>query len=145
MFLKFLMTGMISVAMIAPATGKTITVEMKNKGAAGFMIFEPAFVQATVGDVITFVPTDPGHNAETIPGILPDGVPPSAGAMNKIFTLRLTKDGLYGIECKPHFGMGMVALVKVGRGKSSNAAKAMTAKLPPLAKKRMTTMLLTAN
>lgn len=125
----------------SPAFAKDITVQMKNQGAAGMMVFEPAFVQAKVGDTVHFVPTDSGHNAEPIPGILPDGVTEPAGAMGKEYVLTLSKPGLYGIKCKPHYSMGMVALVKAGTGASPNAAAAAAVKLPPLATKRMAPLL----
>lgn len=124
-----------------PAAAKDHVVHMKNSGAAGPMVFEPAFVKANPGDKIRFLPSDPSHNAETIPNMLPAGVAPSAGQMNKEFVLTVTKPGLYGIKCKPHYTMGMVALVQVGKGPSENIAAAKAAKLPPLAQKRMTAML----
>lgn len=127
-----------------PAFAKDITVKMKNQGAAGMMVFEPSYVQAAVGDTVHFVATDSGHNAETIPGILPDGVTEPAGAMNKDYVLTITKPGLYGIKCKPHYSMGMVALVKAGKGAAPNAAAAAAVKLPPLAAKRMMPMLASA-
>lgn len=125
----------------APAFAKDIVVQMKNQGAAGIMVFEPAYVQASVGDTVHFVPTDGGHNAETIPGMVPAGVNVPAGAMNKAYVLTLSKPGLYGIKCKPHFSMGMVALVKAGKGAAPNAVAAAAVKLPPLAAKRMMPML----
>ncbi len=129
-------------ALIAtPAFAKDINVQMKSQGAAGMMVFEPALVRANVGDTVHFLPTDSGHNAETIPGILPDGVTEPAGAMNKEYVLTISKPGLYGIKCKPHYSMGMVALVKAGKGAAPNAAAAAAVKLPPLAAKRMTPML----
>ena len=51
------------------------------------MVFEPAFVKANVGDIVHFVPTSPGHNVEAIDGMLPQGVAPFAGAMEKPFDL----------------------------------------------------------
>jgi hypothetical protein len=65
--------------------------------------------------------------------------------MNKTFEYRVTKTGLYGFECKPHFGLGMVALVKVGTGVPANLAAARRAVLPPLAAKRMTRLIATAS
>jgi pseudoazurin len=117
---------------------------MKNKGEQGFMVFEPSFVQAAVGDKIHFVPTDKGHNAQPIAGMLPAGVTAGNGAINQEYVLTVSKPGLYGIECLPHFGMGMVALIKAGKGPSPNAAAAAAANLPPLAKKRMAPMLAAA-
>jgi pseudoazurin len=119
------------------ASAKNITVEMRNQSPAGIMVFEPAFVKAKVGDAVHFVPIDLGHNAETIPGILPDEVQPSKGAMNKEFVLRLSKRGLYGVKCMPHISMGMVALVQAGDGPSANLAAARAVTLPPLAAKRL--------
>jgi pseudoazurin len=132
---------MASIAMASPAIAKDIVVKMKNSGAAGLMVFEPAYVAAAVGDTVHFVPTDRGHNAEPIPGMLPDGVTEAAGQFNKEYVLALSKPGLYGIRCKPHFSMGMVALIKAGSGNAPNAAAAIAAKLPPMAAKRMTPLL----
>lgn len=133
--------ALIGAVAAAPAFAKDITVQMKNQGAGGMMVFEPAFVQASVGDKIHFMPTDMGHNAETIPGLLPDGVSEPAGQMNKEYVLTVSKPGLYGVKCKPHYSMGMVALVKVGKGAAPNAAAAAAVSLPPLAKKRMDPLL----
>jgi pseudoazurin len=124
-----------------PAMAKDITVQMKNQGAAGIMVFEPAFVSAAVGDTVHFVPTDMGHNATPITGMIPDGVDAPMGTINKEYILRLSRPGLYGIKCTPHFSMGMVALVKAGSGPSPNAVIAAAVKLPPLAAKRMAPML----
>jgi pseudoazurin len=124
-----------------PAMAKEVVVKMKNQGAAGAMVFEPAFVKAMPGDTVRFVPSDPSHNAETIPTMLPAGVAPSKGGMNKEFVLPVTTPGLYGIKCMPHYSMGMVALVQVGNGPSANLAAARAVKLPPFAAKRMTPML----
>lgn len=131
-------------AFASPAFAKDIVVQMKNRGADGLMVFEPAFVQAAPGDKVHFMPTDAGHNAETIPGMLPNGVADTKGAMGKEFVLTATKPGLYGVKCLPHFSMGMVALVKVGNGAAPNAAAAAAVALPPLAKKRMTPLLVAA-
>ncbi len=124
-----------------PAFAKEIVVKMKNQGAAGAMVFEPAFVKAMPGDTVRFLPSDPSHNAETIPTMLPAGVAPVKGGMNKEFVLPVKTPGLYGIKCMPHYSMGMVALVQVGNGPSPNLAAARAVKLPPFAAKRMTPML----
>ena len=128
-------------AISVPAMAKDHVVQMKNMGKAGAMVFEPAFVRAAPGDRIRYVPTDPSHNAETIPTMLPPGVASTKGGMNKEFVLTVTKPGLYGIKCQPHYSMGMVGLVQVGAGPSANLASAKAAKLPPFAAKRMNPML----
>ena len=125
----------------APVLARDHQVRMLNQGKEGPMVFEPAFIQASPGDTITFEPTNPGHNAQTIAGMLPDGEAEQKGAMGKAFTLTVKTPGLYGIKCLPHYSMGMVALVQVGPkaggGPSANLAAAKAVKLPPLAKKRM--------
>lgn len=120
-----------------PASAKDVTVLMKNRGEAGIMVFEPSFVKAAVGDVIHFVPADSGHNAETIPGLLPAGSTPVKGAMNKPVTLKLTRPGLYGIKCMPHYSMGMVALIQAGPVSPTSLAAARAVSLPPSAAKRL--------
>lgn len=138
--IAILATSLTALATV-PASAKEIVVQMKNTGAAGSMVFEPSFIKAAPGDTIRFKPTDASHNAETIPTLLPAGAMPMKGAMNKEVTLTVTKVGLYGIKCMPHFSMGMVALVQVGKPAPADIAAAKAVKLPPLAAKRMGAML----
>lgn len=109
-------------------------VKMLNKGEKGTMVFEPDFVAAASGDTITFIPTDKSHNAETIPGMLPEGAEKFRGKLNEKATLTLTSEGVYGIKCLPHYGMGMVMLVVAGKPVNLEVAKAV--KHPGFAKKR---------
>ncbi|MDO7843915.1 pseudoazurin [Sphingomonas immobilis] len=125
----------------AKTAPKTIIVEMKDMGPEGAMVFVPGFVKANPGDTVRFVPTSPAHNAETIATMLPAGVAPTKGGMNKAFDLVVTTPGVYGIKCLPHYSMGMVALVQVGNGPSANLAAAKAVKLPPFANKRMSAYL----
>jgi pseudoazurin len=129
--------GGLAMASAMPAAAKDITVHMKNKGADGAMVFEPSFVKAAPGDVIHFQPTDPSHNAETMSTMLPAGATPMKGAMNKEAVLTVSKPGLYGIKCMPHYSMGMVALVQVGKPTAADVTAAKAVKLPPFAAKRM--------
>jgi pseudoazurin len=124
-----------------PASAREIVVHMKNQGAEGAMVFEPSFVKAALGDVIRFMPTNPAHNAETISTMLPAGAAAMKGGMNKEVSMTVTVPGLYGIKCMPHFSMGMVALVQVGRVSPTDLAAARAVRLPPLAARRMTAML----
>ena len=54
--------------MAAPAMAANFEVKMLNKGADGAMVFEPALTKVAVGDTVTFIPTDKGHNVETHQG-----------------------------------------------------------------------------
>ncbi|MDF0544421.1 pseudoazurin [Sphingobium sp. H39-3-25] len=139
--LRMALVGFLLGASAVPACAKDIVVHMKNKGADGAMVFEPAFVKAAPGDVIHFRPTDPSHNAETISTMLPAGATPMKGLMNKEAVMTVSKPGLYGIKCMPHYSMGMVALVQVGKPTPTDIAAAKAVKLPPFAMKRMTGML----
>ena len=119
----------------APALAANFEVHMLNKGEAGAMVFEPALVKAAVGDTVTFIPTDKGHDAMTLKEILPAGGEEFKGAMGKEVSVTFTAPGVYGIKCSPHFAMGMVALVVVGD--TADLEQAKTAKLPKAARARM--------
>lgn len=123
------------VAVTAIANAETHEVEMLNMGADGMMVFEPAFVAAEPGDTITFVPTDKSHNAEVIEGMLPEGADAFKGPANKEFSVTLDKEGVYGVKCAPHYGMGMVMAIQVGAPANLEAAKSV--KHPGMAAKRM--------
>ncbi|WP_193174067.1 pseudoazurin [Nisaea nitritireducens] len=111
--------------MAGSALAETYEVKMLNKGEAGSMVFEPDFVAAQPGDTIRFVATDKGHNVESIKGMLPDGVKKFKSKMNKDFDLVVDTEGLYGLKCTPHIGMGMVALIQVGRATNLDEARAV--------------------
>lgn len=111
-------------------------VKMLNKGEAGMMVFEPAFVKAEPGDVIHFVPTDKSHNVESIAEILPEGVEKFKSKINEEFSLTVNEPGLYGVKCTPHFAMGMVGLIQVG-DEPANLEDAKTAKMSKKARERM--------
>lgn len=117
-----------ALASVGQATAAEFTVEMLNKGEKGAMVFEPDFVQAQVGDTIRFIPTDKGHNAESIKGMLPEGAGAFKGKLGKEFVLTVEKDGVYGVKCLPHYAMGMVALIEVGA--PANAEQATAVKHP---------------
>jgi len=108
-------------------------IQMLDKGEKGVMVFQPDFVQAAPGDTVTFVPTDKGHDAESIWGMIPEGAKTFRGKSSEQITVTLDKEGVYGVKCAPHYGMGMVALIVVG--KPVNLAHAATVKQSGKAKK----------
>lgn len=118
------------------ATAADFEVQMRNKGADGIMVFEPSTLKIAEGDTVTFLPTDKSHNAETIPGLLPDGATPFKGKMNESVKVTFDVPGAYAIKCAPHLGMGMVALVVVGDA-PANFDGIKEAKLPKKARERM--------
>ena len=102
-----------------------VQVKMLNKGAEGLMVFEPALVKIEPGDTVKFVASDKSHNAETIKGMLPEGATPFVGKMSEDVVVTFDKSGVYGVKCTPHYAMGMVALVVVGKPDNLDAAKAL--------------------
>lgn len=114
-------------ALIAAGAAQAAEIEvlMLNKGEKGSMVYEPDLIIAAPGDTIRFVPTDKGHNVETIKGMLPEGVEAFKSKFNEEYTLTVTAEGIYGIKCTPHYGMGMVALIRVGEGTNVEEAKAV--------------------
>lgn len=100
-------------------------IKMLNKGAKGVMVFEPDFVRAAIGDTVTFTPTDKSHDAGSIKGMEPAGSTPFKGKINEKLTVKLDAEGLYGVKCTPHYGMGMVALIAVGKPVNLDEAKAV--------------------
>lgn len=129
------------VAAAGQASAAEVQVKMLNKGAQGTMVFEPAHVKLKPGDTVRFIPTDPGHNVESIKGMLPPGAQVVKGPLSKELVVKFDKAGVYGLKCTPHWGMGMVFVAKVGQAANLADAEAVAAKAPPLAKKRLTASL----
>ena len=100
-------------------------VQMLNKGEKGTMVFQPNYIVAAPGDTVTFVPTDKSHDAESVKDMIPEGAAPFKGKMNEQITVTFDKEGVYGVKCTPHYGMGMVALVVVGKPVNLEQAKAV--------------------
>ena len=128
MFPKLIAASLAMILLAPAAFAENFEVHMLNKGTEGAMVFEPAFIKAAVGDTITFVSADKGHNVEGIKGMLPDGVEPFKSAMGIDYILTVTADGVYGIKCTPHYAMGMVALIQVGAPANLDAAAAVVQK-----------------
>jgi pseudoazurin len=107
------------------ALAAEVEVKMLNKGTEGMMVFEPSLVKIEPGDTVKFVATDKSHNAETIKGMLPADATSFAGKMNEDIVVTFDKPGVYGVKCMPHYAMGMVALVVVGKPDNLEQAKAL--------------------
>jgi pseudoazurin len=129
-------------AALAGAAGAAeYEVQMLNRGADGqVMAFEPAYLEVAPGDTVRFVATNPGHNTETIAGMVPEGAEGWKGEFNDEVTVTLTEEGIYGYRCMPHYGMGMVGVVVVGDG-SGNAEAAAAVSHPGRAGQRMAELL----
>lgn len=132
----FVAAPMLVLAMTGAGHAAEYEVKMLNKGEAGTMVFEPAYLRAEPGDVIRFVPTDKSHNVEGIKGMLPEGVKPFKSKINDTYELTVPEPGAYGVKCTPHYAMGMVAVIQVGDA-PANLEALKTGKMPKKARKRM--------
>lgn len=121
----------------SPLLAETHEVRMYSRSEAGPMVYEPSFLRIEPGDSVHFLPTQPGHNAATIDGMLPDGAEPFRSQINADVTVTLTIPGFYGIKCSPHYAMGMVMVIEVGEG----AARELPDDLPPRARQRFEAIL----
>ena len=112
---RTLTTGLaLSLLFAGASAAEVFDVKMLNRGEAGTMVFEPAFVQIANGDTVRFVAEDRGHNAETIDGMMPEGATGYVGKINEEIEMTFDLDGVYGVRCKPHFALGMVMTIAVG-------------------------------
>lgn len=123
------------------AAAAQVEVRMLNHGPDGMMVFEPAFVMIKPGDTVKFIAADKGHNAASLPGMVPAGAAGFTGSINQEIEVRFTRPGLYGYHCIPHTGLGMVGLIEVGNASNKAAMTAAAGKLPGLARGRMATLL----
>ncbi|MEM9634979.1 MAG: pseudoazurin [Pseudomonadota bacterium] len=100
---------------VSPLAAETIEIKMLNKGTDGArMVFEPSYVRLVPGDTLKFIAVNKGHNAESVKGMSPGEAQPFKGKINQEIEVTFDVEGWYGIQCKPHFGMGMVMAVEVG-------------------------------
>jgi pseudoazurin len=105
------------------AAAAEFDVKMLNRGAGGPMVFEPNLVRIAPGDTVQFIAADKGHDAMSVPGMVPDGAQPFEGKLSQDLTVTFTVPGVYGFKCKPHYAMGMVGVVVVGDPVNLDAAK----------------------
>ncbi|AYM63050.1 pseudoazurin [Agrobacterium fabrum] len=135
---KFAGLAIVAALCAFPALSAEIEVKMLNKGSDGqAMVFEPATVKVAVGDVITFVPVDKGHDAAAVKDMIPEGVAEFKGKMNEAVKVTVEKEGAYVVKCTPHLGMGMIALVVVGDATPANLDVVKNGKLPKKARDRL--------
>jgi pseudoazurin len=96
-------------------------VRMLNRNATGGMVYEPDYLRVQPGDTVKFLAAHVTHNAATIPEMLPAGAAPFKGRINQEIEVSFTQPGFYGIQCIPHYAMGMVMLIQVGDAPASAA------------------------
>ena len=100
--------------MTSYAFSEDFQVNMLNQGADGVMVFEPSVLKISVGDTVTFKPTNPGHNSASIAGMIPTGANSWDGGMSQEVKVTFTEEGTYVYQCTPHLMMAMVGVITVG-------------------------------
>ena len=112
--------GFVFVANLAYADN--ISIEMLNKRDDGAkMVYSQDIAKVNVGDTITWIPKDKGHNVEFVAA--PEGWDiPKKSKNNKEVSITFDVPGIYYYQCTPHKGMGMIALVVVGDDTSNKDA-----------------------
>lgn len=88
---------------------KLLTADAKGQT----MIMEPAFLNISVGDTVRFIPSDASHNAESV--VIPNGATAFNTPMGKASLVEFKQEGAYLYKCTPHFALGMLGLIQVGK------------------------------
>ena len=129
----------VAVFMSAPTFAADITIEMLNKAPEGKErnIYSEEIARVNVGDTITWLPTNKGHNIEMVAS--PNNMKLKS-KNNKEVQITFTEPGIYYYWCTPHKGMGMIGLVVVG-GDTSNKDQIAKAKAIGKSKKKLKKLL----
>ena len=126
-----LLSAVIATMAAFSVTAAEHTVQMKNQGSTGIMIFEPAVLKVAVGDTVTFQPSDMGHNSQSIPSMSPAGAKGWTGGINQAVSVTIETEGVYIYKCQPHLALGMIGVVVAGEPTNIDA---INAKVPAMEK-----------
>ncbi len=115
-----------------------LKIEMLNKDAEGNrQVYSEEVARIDVGDTITWVPTNKGHNIEMVAS--PNNMK-LRSKNNKEVQITFEEPGIYYYWCTPHKGMGMIGLVVVGDD-TSNKDQIAKAKAIGKSKKKLKKLL----
>jgi len=131
--LKYLLAGML-MFIAQPAAAAEHTIEMLNKMGDERMVYSKKLVYVDVGDTVRWIPTDKTHNVVFLKKGIPDGAEAYKSKVNKEAEFTFTKPGVYAYKCQPHFGMGMIGFVVVGKD-THNLEAVKSIRYPGRAKK----------
>lgn len=121
------LTVLVLTAFPAIAQAADHQVKMLNYGADGGMVFEPAFLKVEVGDTVTFLPANSGHNVRSY--AVPDGVEAWNTPMDRQITVTVGKPGIYLYYCPPHLMMSMIGVIQAGEPVNLDAVRQKAEKL----------------
>ncbi len=120
-FMKLTKIILLSLIAITPniSLAADMTIEMLNKLGKESMVFSNKIARVEVGDTITWISKDKGHNVEFIKGAVPEGVGKFKSKISKDAEYKFELPGIYAYWCTPHKNMGMIGFVVVGNDKSN--------------------------
>ncbi len=109
---KFVLMTLWALTVSLNTQAKDWQIKMLSYGEKGPMVFEPDFIQAQVGDTVTFVPTQSGHHVKSY--VTADGQGAWSSKLNETYQISLDHEGINLYYCPPHLMMGMVGVIQVG-------------------------------
>lgn len=111
---KAITMGLVLLSSALTVVAAEYEVQMKNASIDGTMVFVPPVLNIEVGDTVHFLPTDRGHNSQTIEGLIPEGGTTWTGSINEKTSVTIDKEGVYVYKCLPHTAMAMVGVIVAG-------------------------------
>jgi pseudoazurin len=107
------------------------TVNAVTTGANGeMMVFSPGYLKVEVGDTVNFIPSDASHNAESF--VSPSPETAFVTALGEGTRVTFSQEGVYLYKCTPHFVLGMVGVIQVGKAVNKNEALAVWKPMEPM-------------
>ena len=130
-----------STMLIQAANADDMSIEMLNKRDDGAkMVYSEDIARIDVGDTITWLPTNKGHNVEFKVG--PEGWElPKKSKNNREVEITFDVPGVYFYQCTPHKAMGMIAIVVVGDDTSNKDTILKASKAKGKSKKKLKKLL----
>ena len=142
MIMKKLLSTTILLTMFSTLVfAEDMSIEMLNKRDDGAkMVYSEDIARIDVGDTITWLPTNKGHNVEFKAG--PEGWElPKKSKNNREVEITFDMPGVYFYQCTPHKAMGMIAIVVVGDDTSNKDTILKSSKAKGKSKKKLKKLL----
>ena len=121
----------------AAGSAHDFEVKMLNKGDGQLFHYAPNILHVAPGDTVTFVSATPGHDVQSIRGMIPEGAKPIRVNFNRTETVTFEVPGIYGFKCTPHAAFGMVGVIVVGDPANGDTAHEAARALPAKARATM--------
>ena len=115
--MKLIFISIFAILISLEVNAEEHTIEMLNKDEnKNKMVYSQEILKISLGDTVTWVPTDKGHNVQMIAS--PNDLK-FRSKNNKEVSITFDMPGIYFYLCSPHRAMGMIGLVVVGEDTSN--------------------------